>query len=155
MPGSPPISTSEPGTMPPPSTWLSSRMPRRSRLACANWTSASGMGRAVGTAARRPAPPRLEDSALTCSSTYVFQLPHSGQRPSHLVDWLPHSWQAKTERDPFVVFTFGSNYRGRLRQLPVVVWLRLADHPKQYGRLRGGVHQGAGCRHQADGHQPG
>ena len=48
-------------------------------------------------------------------------MPHSGQRPTHLEDWLPHSWHAKIERGPFSVFTSGSNYRDEIRQLRVGV----------------------------------
>jgi len=44
-------------------------------------------------------------------------LPHSGQRPSHFVDWLPHSWQAKIVRSLADV-TLAGNYRAGLRQLP-------------------------------------
>ena len=46
--------------------------------------------------ARRPAERARFAGAFafsTVSSTYEFQLPHSGHFPSHLGDGLPHSWQ--------------------------------------------------------------
>src|SRR5215510_15296514 len=98
MPGSPPSSTSEPGTTPPPRTRSNSSMPvdRRTPLAvstsaysfaapvlenCA-YLFALAVGAAVDSAAR--------------SSTSEFQAPHSAQRPSHLGDCAPHSWHTKT-----------------------------------------------------------
>ena len=54
-----------------------------------------GGGQAV---ARRTAAPllRLPSAATGRSSTSEFQAPQSAQRPSHLGDCAPHSWQAKT-----------------------------------------------------------
>src|SRR2546422_6494152 len=60
----------------------------------------------------RRAPTRDAASARTCSSTQLFQLPHSGHLPSHFVDWLPHSWQAKIVRGPD--FTLAFPHRGSL-----------------------------------------
>jgi len=65
-------------------------------------------------------------------------LPHSGQRPSHFDDWLPHSWQAKIVRGPFVVFTSARNYRVGLRQLPVAVTtIGSADQTQKHRCLTG------------------
>ena len=47
---------------------------------------------AVAMACRQPA--RFPEPG--CSSTSEFQAPQSGQRPSHLGCWPPHSWQTKT-----------------------------------------------------------
>ena len=59
MPGSPPISTSEPGTTPPPSTRSSSPMPRRDPLpAVVTAMSPMGMGRAPAASSGRAEPRR-------------------------------------------------------------------------------------------------
>ena len=71
------MSTSEPGTMPPPRTRSISAMPETSRspssplsAATSGWTVAAG---------------RPERDAATCrSSVRLSQAPQSGQRPSHL-----------------------------------------------------------------------
>ena len=89
-PGSPPTSTSEPGTRPPPSTRSSSPTPVSRRSASAAGTSASATGRR-GSA---PPPPR-RFSVVACSSTSDDHAPQEGQRPCHLTCAAPHSWQAK------------------------------------------------------------
>lgn len=78
-------------------------------------------------------------------------MPHSGQRPTHLEDWLPHSWQAKMVRGPLSVFTSGSNYRVGLRQLRVGVSSlpTSAKEAQQDGRLAGRREQRAGGRNHA------
>ena len=101
MPGSPPTSTSEPGTMPPPSTRSSSAMPLLKRSAADETTS----DRATGPEAAPPAPSRTclpllparpRAGATTASSTNESQAPQSGQWPSHLLSWRPHPPQTKT-----------------------------------------------------------
>ena len=81
----------------------------------------------------------------------MFQLPHSGQRPTHFEDWLPHSWQAKIVRGPLSVFTSGSNYKVGLRQLPVGVRSlpTSAKKAQQDGRLADRRQQRAGGRNHA------
>ena len=96
MPGAPPISTSEPGTMPPPSTRSSSPMPVLKRGECPAATSASGTGfAALAGAARDSRAPALTGSA-TRSSTIVFHSSQPGQRPCHLGLALPHCEQTKS-----------------------------------------------------------
>src|SRR5690606_22698149 len=98
MPGSPPSSTSDPGTMPPPSTRSNSLMPVVSRSASTTSTSAysvarwpPGAGAALRALTAAPAP--------TGSSTSEFHAPQSGQRPSHFGDWKPQDWHEKRVRD--------------------------------------------------------
>ena len=103
MPGSPPSSTSDPGTTPPPSTRSNSSMPVESRTALARLD----VGVQRGARATRPAArsgwraPRPRGSAAR-SSTSVFQPPHSAQRPIHLGACAPHSWQTKTTLGAFI-----------------------------------------------------
>src|SRR5262245_66428454 len=96
MPGSPPSSTSDPGTTPPPSTRSNSPIPVESLGNCS--TSISEYKRAVvgapGVAYRCDVAVVPLDSAGR-SSTYEFQAPQSAQRPSHFGDCEPHSWQTK------------------------------------------------------------
>ena len=49
------------------------------------------------------AAPRLSDAGAAFSSTNEFHAPQSGQRPSHLGDCAPHSWQANTDFGGFIV----------------------------------------------------
>ena len=98
MPGSPPSSTSDPGTMPPPSTRSNSPMPVESRACCSISMSAykrARCRRARQRVAMRRAPARRR-SRPARSSTSEFQAPQSAQRPSHFGDCAPHSWQTKT-----------------------------------------------------------
>src|SRR5687768_14068462 len=46
--------------------------------------------------------PAAGEGSAARSSTSEFQAPHSAQRPIHLGDWAPHSWQAKTTRGDFM-----------------------------------------------------
>jgi hypothetical protein len=93
MPGSPPISTTEPSTRPPPSTrsssaelvekrGISSTLTSASVLICACWPVQPA--RPLGAAA----PPL----SMTVS-TRVFQAPHSPHCPAHLGKVAPHSVQ--------------------------------------------------------------
>ncbi len=76
IPGSPPISTSEPGTSPPPSTRSSSPMPVGRRSCAASRSSARrGASGAGPSGARRAAVGGV-------SSATVPHSPHDGQRPS-------------------------------------------------------------------------
>ncbi|MNS46599.1 hypothetical protein D3C72_791020 [compost metagenome] len=93
-PGSPPRSTSEPGTTPPPSTRSSSPRPveKRSSSVISIW--AIGVGRVLATkAAARAALAVTGAVGATVSSTSVFHSLQSGQRPIHLACSAPQFWQ--------------------------------------------------------------
>src|SRR3989454_1172767 len=96
MPGSPPARTTDPGTMPPPSTKSNSRSPVRQRSMpppCTADRRTGGLpdGGGVVLPARPPVRP-------TASSTSVFHSPHASQRPAHFGCSAPHSVQRNTER---------------------------------------------------------
>src|SRR5260221_8314234 len=90
MPGSPPTSTTEPRTSPPPST--RSKLVRLVEMRGARSPSISLIGTGATAAFSDARPPAVRGS----SSAYEFQALHSGHRPSHLFAWLPHSRQEKT-----------------------------------------------------------
>ena len=90
-PGSPPSSTSEPGTRPPPSTRSSSAIPVPMRAAAVVSTEASGTT-TPAAAPRRRAPLRASSEAGACS-TSVANAPQSGQRPNQRACSPPHSPQ--------------------------------------------------------------
>src|ERR1700694_4359935 len=84
IPGAPPIRTSEPGTIPPPSTLSSSPMPVLNRRSAAAATSASATGAAAATRAPPPPGPRRPAATgLSASSTNVFHSPQLGHCPAH------------------------------------------------------------------------
>src|SRR6185369_10329050 len=95
-PGSPPTSTAEPATRPPPRTRSSSPMPVGVLS-----PPASPSTPASGSSAAELADPRIaaalrdvgETSRRLASSASEFHLPHAGHLPSHLVWRCPHSWQ--------------------------------------------------------------
>ena len=89
MPGSPPTSTSDAGTIPPPSTRSSSGKPLAKRSSRCNVMSLSTTGLASCTSF-------CGDMLFFCatgSSTNVFHCLHPGHCPSHFADSCPHSWQ--------------------------------------------------------------
>src|SRR4051794_3081986 len=90
------MSTSDPGTMPPPRTRLNSSPGTPTRVKFPFCTSVRGVGRLpVAPSVRgRDALPIV--GVLTTDSTKVFHSPHSGQRPVHLGCSLPHCWQTNT-----------------------------------------------------------
>src|SRR5690348_2244131 len=91
MPGSPPTSSAEPGTRPPPQTRSNSAMPlSRRATACATPSRPT-------KASLRPLPWPSPLGALSraASSTSVFQPPQSSQRPAHFGCAVPHCWQTK------------------------------------------------------------
>ena len=92
MPGSPPSSTHDPCTIPPPSTRSNSPMPVTIRSSASAGTSPSAIG-ARGARAR----PRPFGAATIRSSTSVFHPSHDGHRPTHFGDWKPHCWQMKAD----------------------------------------------------------
>ena len=90
MPGSPPMSTSEPGTMPPPSTVSSSAMPEDTREYRSSLTSERGTGRFAET--ERSLLTVFCGAALSViSSTSVPNLPQFGHLPNHCGLCAPHS----------------------------------------------------------------
>src|SRR5437773_12462444 len=95
MPGSPPTNTTDPGTIPPPSTKSNSRRPvcHRSNPTVPTADRRTG-GLPDGTtcflSARGPVRP-------TTSSTSVFHAPHASQRPPHFGCSAPQSVQRNTE----------------------------------------------------------
>ncbi len=95
MPGSPPSSTTEPGTSPPPSTRSSSGSPVPSRGASAASTSSRASATAGSLATRSRLAP---GSGPVGSSTRLSQAPQAVQRPSQRGCWEPHSVQQKTVR---------------------------------------------------------
>ena len=103
MPGSPPMSTMEPGTMPPPSTKSNSSIPLRQRRSSEPDTSRSrGVTATVPPSpiatlppSRRSAPAPFAAAALgaAISSTRVFHSPQLSHRPCHLGYSAPQSEQ--------------------------------------------------------------
>ena len=95
MPGSPPTSTAEEGTRPPPSTRSSSAMPVTARgggsVLPARPTKLTGR-----PVAALPAGP---GRATGVSSSMVFHSPQVSQRPAHLGNTAPQDWQTKRGLD--------------------------------------------------------
>src|SRR5262245_51270039 len=108
MPGSPPSSTSEPGTTPPPRTRSNSPMPDERRSALVVSTSAYNFAAVdVLNCAYRLAglPAEAEPDSSTRagrSSTNEFHAPHSTHFPIHFGDCAPHSWHTKTTLGGFM-----------------------------------------------------
>src|SRR5437868_2652318 len=91
MPGSPPISTPEPGTKPPPATRSSSAMPlsMRGGAALSPLRPTRREARPLGRLA-----PLAPDSGVGAdSSTIVFHSPQLSQRPAHFDETAPQDWQ--------------------------------------------------------------
>ena len=106
MPGSPPTRTRDPGTIPPPSTRSSSRMPVRILTSSSAVTSFRG----ITFASRTDSLTLLEVTVLpfvmpllTLSSTNVFHSPHAGHCPSHFDSSCPQFWQKNTLFFPFAI----------------------------------------------------
>src|SRR6266853_116665 len=95
MPGSPPTSTTDPGTMPPPNTKSNSLSPVGQRASAPLPTADRRTG---GRAEASDALPARAPVRPTASSTRVFHVPHASQRPAHLGCSAPHSVQRNTER---------------------------------------------------------
>src|SRR5947208_15820522 len=96
MPGSPPTNTTDPGTMPPPSTKSNSRRPvcQRSTPGPAPRADRRTGGLPDGVAPILSARPPVRPTA---SSTSVFHAPHASQRPPHLGCSAPQSVQRNTD----------------------------------------------------------
>jgi hypothetical protein len=91
MPGSPPISTTEPSTSPPPSTLSNSSMPVGIRSSSSAATLPSSWTSCVGASAAK----RFLAGGRSAStvSTSVFQAWQCGHCPSHFGFAPPHSLQ--------------------------------------------------------------
>ena len=105
MPGSPPTSTREPFTIPPPNTLSSSSIwvPNRSSPSVSISRSITGFF----TREKEAFPPPMPDTdaGRIFSSTKVFHCLQPGHCPSHLLDSYPHSWQKNTVVClPFAIF---------------------------------------------------
>src|SRR3989441_4243837 len=98
IPGSPPTSTTDPGTIPPPKTKSNSRRPvchRPGRTVgrLESWTGVASFACAFQPSNRPTFRP-------TGSSTSAFHAPHASQRPPHFGCSAPHSVQRNTEGGP-------------------------------------------------------
>src|SRR5579863_1574023 len=93
MPGSPPTSTADAGTSPPPSTRSNSAMPVAQR------GGGSALPASPTNATRLPVAPFAAGPgrAAIASSTMLFHSPHASQRPAHFGATAPQLWQ--TNRD--------------------------------------------------------
>ncbi len=100
IPGSPPMRTSEPGTMPPPSTRSNSSMPDGTRDSSPESIASKGFGLEglEGSVACSGRPLPGGGASSWRSSARLFHSPQSGQRPSHLELSKPQAWQAKNVR---------------------------------------------------------
>src|SRR5215217_9375783 len=87
IPGSPPIKTSVPGTMPPPRTRSNSVTPEGMRTSSCDSISVNAMAEM----SRCEKPVRRAGCAF--SSTSEFHSPHSGHLPNHFPDLCPQFWQ--------------------------------------------------------------
>ena len=109
IPGSPPTSTNEPGTIPPPSTLSSSANPVWTRLLSCILISDSLLGFNSSPAA----PPFFFPAAFfsTDSSTNVLHSPHPGHCPIHFEDSYPQLLQKKTV-DVFAILYICTTFTG-------------------------------------------
>src|SRR6267143_1130318 len=94
-PGSPPIRTRLPGTMPPPSTRLSSPQARRALGACSAAISTRGVARAAWSGRALD----LLSAFLIWNSCSVFQARQWGHWPAQRRLSPPHSVQTKVMFD--------------------------------------------------------
>src|SRR5690606_32435781 len=99
-PGSPASRTTPPGTSPPPSTRSSSATPVARARAGAALTSAMGRAGSSGVRGATVRPAWVRTAAGVVSRTEPHS-PHSGQRPTHLAGWCPHTSHSKTGRGLF------------------------------------------------------
>src|SRR5262249_4716092 len=95
-PGSPPMSSAEPGTKPPPATRSNSAVPvmRRGGSLSTVFRSSNAILRP-----RLRGPALLPSGRAVSSSVIVFQPPHASHLPAHLDVTFPHDWQTKVEED--------------------------------------------------------
>ena len=100
MPGAPPMTVTDPGTRPPPSTRSTSPTPVVVGERSSVGTSPT---RRAGSAATGPDRP----TARTASSVRVFHSPHVGHCPAHWGDAPPQDEQRWTVRDRLMARTYG------------------------------------------------
>src|SRR5271156_1266688 len=126
-PGSPPISSAEPGTMPPPVTRSNSAIPVPRRCGALSSVLRSS------SAKRRPfsrlvAPAPIGAGAP--SSVMVFHPLHDSQRPDLLEDTAPQDWQTKVGEDRAMIRLYQARQmmcvlRGSLRShLSMTGWVQ-------------------------------
>src|SRR3989338_8089537 len=98
MPGSPPISMTEPRTTPPPRTLSNSEIFVEKRSAAFDVIlSIESGGSFVNAALNASGPWPIANSApKSVSSTREFHVLHSGHLPSQPAAWYPHSWHTNT-----------------------------------------------------------
>ena len=106
IPGSPPTSTSEPATMPPPSTLSSSLIPVDIRSVSLVLISASFDGSLFpsDTICTGAPLPFAVFVFATGSSDAVFHSRHAGHCPNHFADSYPHSLQKNAVSLAFAIF---------------------------------------------------
>src|SRR5689334_14865137 len=110
IPGSPPSSTSDPGTTPPPSTRSNSSMLVDKRAWFCSSMSAYNLAEpAADSAYRCSAVAAVIAAGCGRSSTNEFHAPQSLHLPSHFGDCEPHSWHTNTVFGGFMLI-------GRSRQ---------------------------------------
>ena len=100
IPGSPPTNTSDPLTIPPPSTRSNSFMDVEIRSSSADEMADNGIGFASSNAFFTPA---VEVFLSTISSTKVFHSLHPGHCPIHFADSNPQFWQKYILLFPFAI----------------------------------------------------
>ena len=108
MPGSPPTSTTDPGTIPPPRTRSSSGIPQLIRGSADTSSSVIGTGR---TALLAFGPEERE--GVEISSTNVFHPSQFGHLPSQRAEAWPQAWQTYVDLSRFI--------RGRARNIERVL----------------------------------
>ena len=104
MPGSPPKSTRDPGTMPPPSNRSTSGIPSTRRLSSEKSISFRAFGALPVELLRLEELLALVD--WLGASTIVFQEPQAGQRPIHFALSAPHSVQNQVLLVDFAILIY-------------------------------------------------
>src|SRR5690606_21310314 len=116
MPGSPPISTTEPSTRPPPSTRSNSPEAVEKRGTSSTLTSARVLRLAWSPA--QPARPEGGAAPSMMVSTRVFQAPQSPHWPAHLGKVEPHSVQPYMR----LALAIGNSASGKWSRM-ITAWL--------------------------------
>src|SRR5690348_3628152 len=120
IPGSPPTNTTDPGTIPPPSTKSNSRRP-----VCQRCTAVvDKLERRTGRTSSGPRCHPRSPAAVRprTSSTSEFHAPQASQRPPHFGCSAPHSLQRNTEL-PLATGRLGGGFAGRVIVEPRVLLL--------------------------------
>ena len=101
MPGSPPISTKEPGASPPPKVLSNSEFAVLKRFVSVVAISFNAIG--LPSYCTAWLKPRFRESLVFACSTRELQAPQEGHFPAHFEEMLPHSLHTYSER----IFSFG------------------------------------------------